>query len=362
MNTVLVDLQYGDCGKGKIADFLMESHDVCVRYSGGPNTGTTVWINNRKYALHHLPVGLLRNKPSYIASTCLINPFKLKDEIRTLELAGFDVKSNLKISPYCHVITQAHIDKDTRNEETGKGIGSTKQGISPCSQDKYGRTGFRLFEWVGCEDFKKYFADISDEINSDMNFGLSVLFQSSQGTLLDIDHGFYPHVSTTSNVAGAAPMACGIGPQKIDKVIGVFKPYLTYVGNARFPLEIQDEKMNELIAELGCEYGTTTGRRRRIGWLSLPLLQYACRVNGVTELAMTKGDVLEGLEVKMDQDCKLENDPLFLQNYVPNVRPLYSQFSVDSFVSLFNMEFAYDGVPKIKYVSTGKNRDEMKVL
>jgi len=365
VNTVLVDLQLGDCGKGKIADHLMEEHDICVRYSGGPNTGTTVWTNGIKYKLHHLPVGLLRNKPSYIAQTCLVNPAKLMKEIIELKELGFDVDKNLKISPHCHVITQEHIERDIANETSGLssgGVGSTKQGISPCSQDKYARKGIRLVEHGG---FEKYLADVPLDLNHAIKRGKSILFQSSQGTMLDIDHGNYPFVSTTSNIAGAAAMACGIGPQYINKVIGVFKPYLTYVGVGEFPTEIADEQVNATIAERGYEYGTTTGRRRRIGWLDLPALAYACMINGVQELAVTKSDVLEDMPVQYSDRCLLENGASI---YLPfdhkykaclknadNVRDLL-------YIVTEDLKRIYDLGIRLKYISTGKNREEMRIL
>lgn len=364
-NTVLVDIQLGDCGKGKIADYLMAEHDICVRYSGGPNTGTTVWINNIKYKLHHLPVGLLRNKPSYIASACLINPAKLMKEIIDLRQLGFDVEKNLKISPYCHVITQEHIDRDTANETSGinaGGVGSTKQGISPCSQDKYARKGSRLIDHKG---FDHLFADISLELNRAIHDGKSILFQSSQGTMLDIDHGNYPFVSTTSCVAGAAPMACGIGPQFIDKVVGVFKPYLTYVGTGNFPTEITDESVNTLIAERGQEYGTTTGRRRRIGWLDLPALAYACRVNGVQELAITKWDIMRDISIMYSDRCLLEDSASIHLPYDKKYKACLKEAGeVLDLVEIITRDLKeiYNLDVKLKYISTGKDRDQMRVL
>ena len=365
VNTVVVGLQLGDEGKGKVCDYLMQEHDICVRYNGGPNTGATVWVGDKKYKFHHIPVGVIQNKPSYIASTCYVNPLKLLKEIETLKTLGIDV-SNLKISPYCHTITETHLMQDSQTEQTSQGVGSTKQGISPCARDKFSRTGFRLHQWNAIEhsSLEKHFVDVSGELNYWIQNKKSILFEGAQGTLLDIDHGLYPWVSTSNNVAGAAAMACGIGPQHINKVVGVFKPYVTYVGNNEFQTEIKDQKLNDLIVELGHEYGTTTGRRRRVGWLSLPLLHYACMVNGVTDLAVTKGDVLEGLEFQMDQDFYDYKDPLWLTNYKANLSLVYPSempFSLDSFVSLFNMEFASYGIPKIKYVSTGKERNEMIV-
>jgi adenylosuccinate synthase len=363
MNTVLVDLQYGDSGKGKIADWLMEDHDICVRYSGGPNTGTTVWINDKKYALHHLPVGLLRNKPSYIASTCIINPKKLLKEIKDLKSQGFDVDSNLKISPYCHVISDSHIVIDIQKEDSGTGVGSTKQGMMPCIRDKYSRQGQRLYENLEYPELQKYFANVSYELAQARDSHKKILFQSAQGTMLDIDHGGYPFISTTNNVAGFAAGASGFGPQYVNDVVGVFKPYVTYVGNGPFDLEIKNQALNDTIAELGQEYGTTTGRRRRIGWLSIPLLEYACRINGVTKLALTKGDVLEGLEVHIDNRTNFkQSDPLFLQNYKPSFTKFSDKFTVKEFVTFFNHELTSLTIPDLYYISEGKEREKMRLI
>lgn len=366
MNTVVVGAQFGDEGKGKVCDYLMQEHDICVRYSGACNTGATVYVDNKKYKFHHIPVGVIQNKKSYIAGVCYVNPQKLLKEIEELKNQGFDVDNLLKISPHCHVITQDHIIADERMEDSGKGVGSTKQGVSPCAADKYSRKGFRLFESIWHREFEKYFVDVSYDLNTAIKNGKNILFEGSQGALLDIDHGYYPYVSTSSNIAAAAPMACGIGPQHINRVVGVFKPYMTYVGTGDFSSEIYDKTLSDLIVERGNEYGTTTNRKRRIGWLSFPLLQYACRINGVIELAITKGDVLEGLPVYADTDLSLPTqsvEPLFLENYKANIRPMYQEFSLESFVSLplFKKGNDYD-FPSIKYISTGKNRHEMKVI
>lgn len=382
MNTVVIGLQAGDEAKGKICDFLLEEHDICVRYNGSCNTGATVKVKDETYKFHHIPVGVLRNKVSVIAPTCYVNPVKLLKEIEDLKQRGIDVSNTLKISPYAHVITDTHILEDSQNEEKGNGVGSTKQGISPCARDKFSRTGFRLFEWIAIENagLEKYFVDVSAYLNSAIADGKNILFEGAQGTLLDIDHGNYPYVSTSNNTAGAAAMACGIGPQFITNVVGVFKAYQTYVGSGNFPTEIKDQKLNDLIVELGHEYGTTTGRRRRVGWLSLPLLQYACRVNGVTELAITKGDVLEGLDVKVDKrtvygfnsDISFYNttedlDPLWREKYMPVLTSTFdccqSGFGYRSFVSHFNeMAFLSDTFPQIKYVSTGAERNSMEIF
>lgn len=365
MNTVVVDIQIGDCGKGKIADHLMKEHDICVRYSGGPNTGTTVCIDKNKYKLHHLPVGLLHNKPSYIAPTVLINAQKLLKEISNLQQQGFDLDNTLKISPNCHVITDLHIESDIKKEVSGKGIGSTKQGISPCSVDKYNRTGLRLFECKEAVLLEKHFVDVSYELNKAIRNNKNILFQSSQGTLLDIDHGNYPYVSTTSNTAGAAAMACGIGPQYINRVVGVFKAYLTYVGNGNFVTEIKDQIINDYIVEKGYEFGTTTGRRRRVGWIDLPMLSYAANVNGCTELAITKFDVLSEIDkqacISYNHNGKEIYYPPMIRKNLENCIPNYIQHNSGDCFDLFAdiVESCFENDIRIKYVSTGPGREQI---
>ena len=361
MITAIVDLQWGDNGKARLVDYLMFEYDAAVKTNGGPNSGGRIVIGDKTYKLHNIPASILRNKPSYIAQTCLINPVKLLEEIEYLKNEGFDVQNNLKISPYAHVITKKHILADIKKEETGEGVGSTKQGISPCSVDKYGRQGTRLFECDEAKQFEKYFVDVSAEINNLHQKGKDVLLQTSQGTMLDPDWGNYPYVSTTSNTAPAAALGTGIAPYLVQKVIGIFKPYTTIVSTQPFPLEIKDQKLSDLIVERGGEYGTTTGRKRRIGWLSLPLLQYACRVNGVTELAITKGDVLEGLPYRIDQGYWSDKDPLYLQNYKPQLDLVYKQFSYKQFIKDYNYAFEHRRMPQIKYVSNGAERNQMEV-
>lgn len=375
MNTVVVGLQLGDEAKGKICDWLIisEYYDICIRYNGSCNTGATVNLGSETIKFHHIPVGIIQNKVSVIASPCLINPVKLLKEIEDLEDRGINVSRYLKISPYCHAITETHILEDSQKEEKGNGVGSTKQGVMPCARDKFSRTGLRLFECEQTKQLEKYFVDVPEYLNNAIQTDKHLLFEGAQGALLDIDHGFYPYVSTSNNTAGAAAMACGIGPHFIDKVVGVFKPYMTYVGNNKFPTEITDKNLNDTIAELGHEFGTTTGRRRRIGWLSVPLLQYACQVNGVTELAICKGDVLEGLDINIDKrtvygyDSDIsfyknvdDIDPLWREKYIPQYTSCES-FMYESFIRWFNHEYE-DRLPPIKYVSTGPRRDQMKVL
>lgn len=352
MNTIVVGLQHGDEGKGGVCDFLMKDHDICVRYSGGPNTGATVQVGEKSYKFHHIPVGVLQNKPSYIAAGCVIDGFRLQREILDLEELGVNVTSNLKISPDCHKILREHVERDEEREESkAHAVGSTKRGVGPSMEDKFGRRGRRLRDArLGEFDFKSYWADVPAELNRLMHDGKSILFEGTQGTELDIDHGDYPNISTSSNVAGYACASSGVGPTNINRVLGVFKPYLTKVGTGNFPTEISDKyaQADELVKK-GHEYGTTTGRKRKVGWLDIPALKRAIMINGCTDLAMTKFDVLEGTEFFVGED------------YFDNGKPFYKRFdnpSREEFVKYLTKTL---GV-KVKYLSTGPSREQMEIL
>lgn len=363
-NTVVVGLQFGDEGKGKICDYLMQEHDVCVRYSGSCNTGATVIVDGNKYKFHHIPVSIIYNKPAYIASQCLLSPQRLMDEINIFKKLGFDVDSNLRISPDCNIIRPEHVQRDMDKEKTLVGVGSTKSGVSPCASDKYGRDGVKI---CTVKEFEKYFADVSQEINARIKKNQNILFEGSQGTLLDIDHGFvYPFISTTSNIAAAACVSTGIGPTKINKVIGIFKAYMTKVGKGPFPTKIIDEETANKIIEKGFEYGTTTGRKRDVGWLDIPLLKYACDVNGVTELAMTKFDVLKGMKKLVAWNYK---DNHYFQSgtglIVPGWKedifgcePILSEVSVDDALDYAAFIESEVGVP-ITLVGDGPERHQI---
>lgn len=357
-NTVVVGLQFGDEGKGKICDYLMKDHDICVRYSGSCNTGATVIVDGTKYKFHHIPVSVIYNKPAYIASQCLLSPSRLLEEIHTYEGLGFDIKNLLKISPDCNIIRPEHVQKDI-DKETAKisAVGSTKSGVSPCASDKYGRDGVKIGT---LNEFSKYFVNVSAEINDHITDGKSILFEGSQGTLLDIDHGFvYPYISTTSNVAAAACVSTGIGPTKIDKVVGIFKAYMTKVGRGPFPTYINQEKEANYIVEKGFEYGTTTGRRRNVGWLDIPLLKYACNINGVTELAMTKFDVLEGIEKFIATSYDKEM-PVW-KNDIYDRRPILDRVDNDITAEQFaDIIEALVGI-KISLIGTGPERNQIIV-
>jgi adenylosuccinate synthase len=367
MNTIVVGCQFGDEGKGKISDQLMLSHDICVRYSGGPNTGASVWADNKQYKFHLIPVGIIQNKHCYLGSQMYIDPTILQKEINTFQDLGYDVQNLLHISPEATIITQDHINQDCENEKENKGVGSTKRGMSPCASGKYARKSIKCGDLL---TFNRYLCDISVVLTREIKNGKSILFESSQGALLDVDHGFYPYVSTTNNLAAAACVSCGLSPRYIDKIVGVVKPYMTKVGSGPFPTKIDSNNpLYDKLIEVGGEYGTTTGRKRDVGYLDLVLLEHAARVNGITEIALTKADVLEevcfnrGLPFKachsystkgpMESEILIDKVPTIKKN-IKDCIPVY-----DLYYNINEIIKDIEGVTgvKVTYVSRSKNRD-----
>lgn len=333
---VVVGAQWGDEGKGKVIDFLSQQADVVVRHQGGNNAGHTVVVNDREFKLHLVPSGILYpDTRCVIANGVVIDPKVLLNELAYLQERGVDV-SRLRISSKAHVVMPYHAQMDALNEERRKDqkIGTTLRGIGPAYMDKAARVGIRLGDLLYPEEFrqqlsavleeknniltraygaepfdfdelyqtflgygqslKAYVADTSIIINEAIDRGDKVLFEGAQGTMLDIDHGTYPFVTSSHPSAGGAAIGAGVGPTKIDRVIGVAKAYTTRVGDGPFPTELLDAIGTD-IRERGHEYGTTTGRPRRVGWLDAVVLRYAVRVNGLSGLAVTRLDVLDGL-------------------------------------------------------------------
>ena len=334
---VVVGAQWGDEGKGKVIDFLSQQADVVVRHQGGNNAGHTVVVDDRVFKLHLVPSGILYpDTYCIIANGVVIDPQVLLDELAYLRREGVDV-SRLRISSKAHVVMPYHSRMDALNEErrgTQK-IGTTLRGIGPAYMDKAARVGIRVGDLLHPEEFKErlaavledknhvlsraygvepfafddlyrtflgygeelrqYVADTSILINDAINRGERVLFEGAQGTMLDIDHGTYPFVTSSHPSAGGAAIGAGVGPTKIDRVYGVAKAYTTRVGDGPFPTEL-DDAIGADIRERGHEYGTTTGRPRRVGWLDAVVLRYAVRVNGLSGLAVTRLDVLDGLK------------------------------------------------------------------
>ena len=334
---VLLGAQWGDEGKGKATDLLGEAVDYVVRYQGGNNAGHTVVIKDQKYALHLLPSGILSpNVVPVIGNGVVIDPAVLLQEIKDLSERGINT-SKLKISTNAHLITPYHRTIDKVSERfLGKAkIGTTGRGIGPAYADKINRIGIRvqdlfdpsilkqkieaalhdknqilikvfnrkgitveevLSEYLSYADIlKPYVADTALLLDQALKAGKNVLLEGSQGTLLDVDHGTYPFVTSSNPTAGGASTGSGIGPTKITRVIGILKAYTTRVGSGPFPTELLDAD-GEALRKIGGEVGTTTGRNRRCGWFDAPIARYAVRINGLTDFFLTKLDVLTGWE------------------------------------------------------------------
>ncbi|NPV42591.1 MAG: adenylosuccinate synthase [Firmicutes bacterium] len=335
---VIVGTQWGDEGKGRITDYLAQKAHMVVRYQGGNNAGHTVKVDDQEYRLHLIPSGILhQNKICVIGNGVVIDPISLVEEINDLKNRGINV-DNLKISDRAHLIMPYHklldsLSEDRRGEDD---IGTTRRGIGPAYMDKAERTGIRVIDLMDRDIFeakleanlkaknyllervygrnglnkeeildkylssievlKDYVTDTSVVIYNALKEGKNVLFEGAQGTLLDIDHGTYPYVTSSHPISGGVCIGAGIGPTFIDKVIGVVKAYTTRVGKGPFPTELHDDTGN-YIRERGYEYGTTTGRPRRCGWLDVVIIRYAIRLSGLTSIAITKLDTLSGLDV-----------------------------------------------------------------
>ena len=366
---VLVGAQWGDEGKGKATDLLGDTVDYVVRYQGGNNAGHTVVIGSEKYALHLLPSGILSpNVVPVIGNGVVIDPAVLLDEIRGLDARGINT-SKLVISTNAHLITPYHrtIDKVSERFLGKSKIGTTGRGIGPAYADKISRIGIRvqdlfdrsileqklegalndknqvltkvfnrknmsvaeiLEEYLAyAEILRPYVADTSLLLDKALKAGKTVLLEGSQGTLLDVDHGTYPFVTSSNPTAGGACTGSGIGPKAITRVIGIVKAYTTRVGSGPFPTELLDEDGDKL-RTIGHEYGTTTGRNRRCGWYDAPIARYAVRINGLTDFFLTKLDVLTGWEkipvcVAYDVDGTRHEELPASQTDFHHAKPIY---------------------------------------
>ena len=333
---VIIGAQWGDEGKGKITDYLTEKADVVVRYQGGNNAGHTVIAGESTYKLHLIPSGIVQNKPSVIAAGLAVDPAWLMEEIGILSGQGLSFE-NLIIDKRANLIMPYHRLLDELSEKSlgSQEIGTTKKGIGPCYTDKTRRTGIRVCDLLDKEIFaqklrtsleaanaelekvygekpmdfaviyaeymalaqklRPYIQDASVLVHGYLKENKKVLFEGAQGTLLDIDFGTYPFVTSSHPTSAGVCVGVGVGPTAIDKVLGIAKAYTTRVGKGPFPTELLDET-GDYLREKGFEFGTTTGRARRCGWLDTVILRYAARVNGLTGIALTKLDTLTGLE------------------------------------------------------------------
>ncbi len=361
---VLLGLQWGDEGKGKIVDVLTPSYDIIARFQGGPNAGHTLEFNGIKHVLHTIPSGIFHPTAiNVVGNGVVIDPVIFKKELDALSKLNVDVRSKLVISKRAHLILPTHRLLDAASEASkGKNkIGSTLKGIGPTYMDKTGRNGLRIGDIETNEFKEKYnalvekhkqllsfhqyeynlaelepawfeaieylkqlqFIDTEHYINESIKKGKRILAEGAQGSLLDIDFGSYPFVTSSNTICAGACNGLGIAPNKIGNVIGIFKAYCTRVGSGPFPTELNDET-GEKIRQIGREFGSTTGRARRTGWLDLPALRYAIMINGVTELMMMKADVLSDFEELEICTHYMHNGKVI--DYLPyNIDPAYLQ-------------------------------------
>jgi adenylosuccinate synthase len=313
--TVLIDTCWGDCAKAAVANYLSDSYyNLVARFAGGPNAGGSIYIKDQKFVCRHIPGGIANpGTDCILGQGMVIDICVLAEEIRTLnKIPGLYVNERLHISNKAHLILPKHLEEDKLNSK----FGSTQKGVGPAFKDKVDRKGFRIcdlgkvhFEDMcafSSEELKKYneayelikpmICDTSRFINEGINNGLNLLAVGSQGTLLDIDHGTYPNVTCSAATACGVAQGLGIGPTKITSTIGVSKAYCTKVGTGPFPTEILDEELSEKLVKEGNEFGSITGRKRRVGVLDIPLLKYAAEINGLDSLVVTKLDVLSCLD------------------------------------------------------------------
>ena len=419
MVDVILGLQWGDEGKGKIVDYFAPAYDMIARFQGGPNAGHTLYVEGKKIVLHQIPSGIFRdNKINLIGNGVVLDAVILKKECETVASFGADYKKSLFISERTHLILPTHRAID-RASEAAKGrekIGSTLKGISPAYMDKTGRNGLRVGDLLSADFEKKYqqlrkkhqqildnFSfdeDISQAeneffeaieflktlkivngeyfINDAISNGKKILAEGAQGSMLDVDFGTFPYVTSSNTITAGVCSGLGISPQKIKEVIGITKAYCTRVGSGPFPTELHDE-MGELIRKNGNEFGSTTGRPRRCGWIDLVALNFACMIDGVTQLVMTKADVLDNIDVlKVCNKYKVngkETTQVPFQLEGAKVEPLYKEFEgwktditgiknfktlpaqMDSYINYINSNL---GVP-VKYISNGPGTGQIIV-
>ena len=369
---VIIGAQWGDEGKGKATDLLGSRIDYVVKFNGGNNAGHTVVVGDQKYALHLLPSGILTEGViPVIANGVVIDIEVLFDELTALASRGVDV-SKLKVSANAHVITNYHrtLDKVTERFLGKRQIGTTVRGIGPAYADKINRVGIRIQDLfdenilrqkvegalhqknhllvkvynrraiaveeimeellVFAERLRPMVADTGLELNRALDEGKNVLFEGGQATMLDVDHGTYPFVTSSNATSGGAATGSGVAPNRIDRVIGIVKAYTTRVGAGPFPTELFDE-WGEYLRKQGFEFGTTTGRPRRCGWYDAPIARYSARINGVTDFVLTKLDVLSGLEtipvcVAYEVDGVRHDEVPVSQSDFHHAKPIYEEF------------------------------------
>ena len=416
MTDLIVGVQWGDEGKGKIVDKLAKEYDYIVRYQGGHNAGHTIVVDGKKYALHLMPSGILYPKcKNIIGNGVVISLEALIKEIGQFESLG-DLRGRLFISDRAHLITPYHQMLDLARENNAKNaIGTTKNGIGPAYSDKVARMGLRVSDLRDLKMLEQklasykeqiaYLQDLYDltlpsvesimqNINAiapkilplitdttkllwdGLDEGKNILLEGAQGSMLDIDHGTYPFVTSSSTISAGSSSGSGIPPNRIEKIIGITKAYCTRVGNGPFPTE-QNNTIGQELGQKGCEFGTTTGRKRRCGWLDAIALKYACRLNGCTDLALMKLDVLDGFkEVKICTHYLYNGEKItHVPSDLENVEPVYESFEgwdhtagIKDFKSLPNAAKTYIQAiqsltgTKVSIISTSPERDDTIII
>ena len=419
---MILGLQWGDEGKGKIVDVLTKDYDIIARFQGGPNAGHTLIFDGIKHVLHTIPSGIFhKNKINVVGNGVVIDPVIFKNEIEKLKEVGVDLKNKLYISKKAHLILPTHrlIDQASELSKGAKKIGSTLKGIGPTYMDKTGRNGLRIGDldeddWIlKYENLKNKHLDLIKNFNVNIDFdikelsnnffdsidyvkqvkfidsehffneslknGKKIIAEGAQGSLLDIDFGTYPFVTSSTTTAAGACTGLGIAPNKINDVIGIFKAYTTRVGSGPFPTELHDD-IGKRIAQVGKEFGATTGRPRRCGWLDLVALKHSIIINGVTKLAIMKGDVLSGVKkIKICTKYKYRGElidhlPFSLES--KNLDPIYEEFDgwddditdlnnpknlPKTFINYINFIEKQVGL-KIKIISVGPDRKQTIIV
>ncbi len=417
MVDVILGLQWGDEGKGKIVDYFAPRYDMIARFQGGPNAGHTLYVNDRKVVLHQIPSGIFHeNAINLIGNGVVLDPVTLKRECETVKSFGIDFRKNLYIAQRAHIILPTHraLDKASEASKGNEKIGSTLKGIGPAYMDKTGRNGLRVGdlldknfttqyirlrlkhqklldglhfqedvsdmeeEFFDALEFMRQFKFVQGEyfINEKLSQGKNVLAEGAQGSMLDVDFGTFPFVTSSNTISAGVCTGLGIAPQKIREVIGVTKAYCTRVGSGPFPTELMDET-GDILRKAGSEFGATTGRPRRCGWIDLVALRYACMINGVSKLVMTKADVLDDFE-KLNMCTKYsiagkETEEIPFQMLQRTIEPVLASFegwkkditTTKDFHSLPEQMKTYisfiDSYLKVNvsYISNGPGRDQL---
>jgi adenylosuccinate synthase len=417
MVDVILGMQWGDEGKGKIVDFFAKDYDVIARFQGGPNAGHTLYVDGKKIVLHQIPSGIFHpGKTNLIGNGVVLDAVTLLKECAAVEALGVDCKKNLFISERAHLILPTHraLDKASELSKGNDKIGSTLKGIGPAYMDKTGRNGLRVGdlldknfttqyiklrmkhqrlldnfnfqeditnweeEFFEALEYLKQFNIVNGEyfINEKISSGKKVLAEGAQGSMLDVDFGTFPYVTSSSTISAGVCSGLGIPPQKIKEVIGITKAYCTRVGSGPFPTELTDET-GDLLRNTGNEFGSTTGRPRRCGWIDLVALQFACMINGVTQIVMTKTDILDQLSELNVCNSYMVNgekkDFIPFQMHRLKLEPTYKKF--EGWQTDVSKIFSFEEMPEklktyisylneflkvpVKYISNGPGREQI---